>query len=238
LALKASIAPRNFGDTNAFARVADSSALTRLSRSCSASSKQRPPASQSAGCAPAGGGEGLARGWRRRGRRRRGRRRWRGWRGRRGRRWRGWRGPARASGRDPLLNEAGGARHKLMRLDHLWCGAGTRGRLGCRERALRRRTEVAQVGRQRQKARGVRVVALVARVARVARVASRRKAPAGARRMQGGVRRERVCAEVLRGGGLRRHAHELLPPPRDGEERSRNCLGEVSELSRRGLGTV
>mmetsp|Transcript_3813 Transcript_3813/g.11261 ORF Transcript_3813/g.11261 Transcript_3813/m.11261 type:complete len:228 (+) Transcript_3813:155-838(+) len=43
LALKASIAPRNFGDTNAFARVADSSALTRLSRSCSASSKQRPP---------------------------------------------------------------------------------------------------------------------------------------------------------------------------------------------------
>ena len=53
------------------------------------------------------------------------------------------------------------------------------------------------------------------------------KAPAGARRMQRGVRRERVCAEVLRGGGLRRHAHELLPPPRDGEERSRNCLGEV-----------
>ena len=56
MALKASIAPRNFGDTNAFARVADSSALTRLSRSCSASSKQRPPASQSGGCAPAGGG--------------------------------------------------------------------------------------------------------------------------------------------------------------------------------------
>ena len=237
MALKASIAPRNFGDTNAFARVADSSALTRLSRSCSASSKQRPPASQSAGCAPAGGGEGLARGWRRRGRRRRGRRRWRGWRGRRGRRWRGWRGPARASGRDPLLNEAGGARHKLMRLDHLWCGAGTRGRLGCRERALRRRTEVAQVGRQRQKARGVRVVALVARVALVALVARVARVARVAESSGGGAPHARGCKERegLRRGATRRWAaapRARAPPP------SKRWRGEVSELSRRGLGTV